>query len=92
MYRGYEKQRNEIPAGDLYELKYEDLVKDPVGECEKIYQQLQLNNFEPVREKIIQHMEKEKDFKKNKHPTMDEETAAEIRRRWAGYFERFGYE
>lgn len=92
MYRGYEKQRNEIPPGDLYELKYEDLVKDPVGECEKIYQQLQLNNFEPVREKIIQHMEKEKDFKKNKHPTMDEETANEIRRRWAGYFQRFGYE
>lgn len=92
MYRGYEKQRNEIPPGDLYELKYEDLVKDPVGECEKIYSHLKLGNFEPVREKIVKHMEGQKDFKKNKHPAMDAETEAEIRRRWAGYFQRFGYE
>jgi hypothetical protein len=92
MYRGYEKQRNEIPPGDLYELKYEDLVKDPVGECEKIYSHLKLGNFETVREKIVKHMEGQKDFKKNKHPAMDAETEAEIRRRWAGYFERFGYE
>lgn len=92
MYRGYEKQRKEIPAGDLYELKYEDLVKDPVGECEKIYEQLNLGNFEPARKKIAAHMETQKDFKTNKHQRMDAQTEAEIRRRWAGYFERFGYE
>jgi omega-hydroxy-beta-dihydromenaquinone-9 sulfotransferase len=91
MYRGYEKQRNEIPAGDLYELKYEDLVKDPVGQCERIYQQLQLGNFDPVREKIAAHMQSQKDFKTNKHE-LDAATESEIRRRWAGYFQRFGYE
>ncbi len=91
MYRGYEKQRNEIPAGDLYELKYEDLVKDPVGQCERIYQQLQLGNFDPVRDKIAAYMQSQKDYQTNKHQ-MDAETEAEIRRRWAGYFQRFGYE
>jgi hypothetical protein len=91
MYRGYEKQRAEIPTGDLYELKYEDLVKDPVGQCELIYQKLKLGNFDPVRDKIAKHMEGQKDYKTNKHQ-LDAETEAEIRRRWAGYFQRFGYE
>ncbi|QDU27997.1 Sulfotransferase domain protein [Anatilimnocola aggregata] len=91
MYRGYEKQRNEIPAGDLYELKYEDLVKDPVGQCEQIYERLQLGNFAPVRDKIAAYMQSQKDYQTNKHQ-MDAETEAEIRRRWAGYFSRFGYE
>jgi hypothetical protein len=91
MYRGYENQRKSIPAGDLYELKYEDLVKDPVGQCEKIYSTLQLGNFDPVREKIAAYMQSQKDYQTNKHQ-MDAETEAEIRRRWAGYFQRFGYE
>lgn len=91
MYRGYNKQRTEIPAGDLYELKYEDLVKDPVGQCERIYSQLNLGNFEPVRDQIAAYMQSQKDYQTNKHQ-LDEATQAEIRRRWAGYFKRFGYE
>jgi hypothetical protein len=91
MYRGYEKQRSELPKGTLYEIKYEDLVKDPVGQCEQIYRELDIGNFEPVREKIAGYMQSQKDYQTNKHQ-LDEATQAEIRRRWSGYFERFGYE
>jgi hypothetical protein len=90
MYRGYEAQRAEIDAEHLYEIRYEDLVQDPVGEVRRIYAALDLGDFEPVREKLEAYVRSQKDYVKNRHE-LEPELKAEIRRRWAGYFERYGY-
>ena len=91
MYRGYEEQRQKLDPAAVVDLRYEDLIADPVGEVAQLYQRLNLGDFEPIREKIAAFVGTQKDYQPNKHQ-MDEELKARIRERWAGYFERYGYE
>ncbi len=91
MYRGFNRQRGEIPTDQFCELKYEDLVRNPVGQLRTIYEKLNLGDFESVRPQIEAHVGTQKDYKTNKHE-LEPELRSEIRRRWSDYFERYGYE
>ncbi|HZZ27494.1 MAG TPA: sulfotransferase [Pirellulales bacterium] len=91
MYRGFNKQRAAIPSNQICELKYEDLVRDPLGEIRKIYEQLNLGDFDKVAPLMQAHVGSQKDYKTNKHE-FEPELRSEIRRRWGDYFERYGYE
>jgi hypothetical protein len=44
-----------------------------------------------MRPAMETHVGGQKDYKTNRHE-LEPELKAEIRRRWAGYFERYGYE
>jgi len=91
MYRGFNRQRGAIPANQLCELKYEDLVRDPMTQLRRIYEQLELGDFDTVRLQMEAHVGGQKDYKTNQHE-LEPELKSEIRRRWSDYFERFGYE
>jgi hypothetical protein len=90
MYRGFEDQRQRLDPANIIDLRYEDLVADPVGEVERIYSRLSLGYFEPVREKLTAFVGEQKDYQTNKH-SLDPALQDRIRERWAGYFERYGY-
>ena len=90
MYQGFDSQRNELPANTLYELRYEDLVKDPVGKLEEIYRQLQLGDFEPVRPTLEEYVDAQKGYKTNRYE-LEQELRLTLRQRWATYFENYGY-
>ena len=80
-----------IDPAAVVDLRYEDLIADPVGEVEKLYERLQLGDFAAVRDKIAVFVGQQKDYQPNKHE-MDEGLKASIRERWSAYFERYGYE
>ena len=90
MYRGFEDQRQRLPAENIYQIKYEDLVADPSQEIERIYETLGLGDYAPVRNTIAVAVGQQKDYKTNKHE-LDESLQVRIRERWASYFERYGY-
>ncbi len=90
MYRGFEDQRTRLPAECIYELKYEDLIANPVEEIGHIYETLCLGDYAEVRSAIAVAAGRQKDYKTNKHE-LDESLKARIRKRWSGYFERYGY-
>ena len=90
MFRQYEATRDLIPAGRLYELKYEDLVADPIGQMRTIYERLELGDFETVRPAIEGYFAEQKEYQTNRYAQPEAEKA-EIRRRWHDYFERYGY-
>lgn len=90
MYRGFESQRSKIGSSQLYELRYEDLVRDPHGEVKKIYAALDLGDFEHVRPQLEAYLQTQKDYTTNRHE-LEPEIKAEIQRRWSGYIERYGY-
>ena len=91
MYSGFEQQREMIAPEHICDVRYEDLVRDPVGELEAIYHKLQLGDFEPVRPHLAKYMQERRDYKTNRH-ALDAHIKAEIDRRWRGYFEKYGYE
>ena len=91
MYRGFNRQRPSIADNQMCELKYEDLVRDPMKELRRIYQELELGDFDAAYAQIEAHVGSQKDYKTNKHE-LEPELKSEIRRRWGDYFERYGYE
>jgi len=91
MYRGFEAHRAEIADDRMYNVRYEDLVDDPVGQMEAIYQRLALGDFDVVRPKLEEMVAARKDYKVNKH-SLEDDLREEIDRRWGGYMETYGYE
>jgi hypothetical protein len=90
MYRGFEDQRRRLPAESIYDIRYEDLVADPVNEVGKIYKGLDLGDYSPVHDRIANFVASQKDYKTNKHH-LEEPLKARIRHEWTAYFERYGY-
>lgn len=83
--------RTLIPAGQFYELRYEELGADPVGQMQSLYERLELGDFEAVQPAIEQYAERSKRYQTNDYQ-LDAPTRAEIANRWATHFEKYGYE
>ncbi len=91
MYAGFDRQRPHIDPKNIVDIRYEDLVANPVGSVRSLYETLSLGDFEPVAPKIEAYTAERKSYQTNKHK-LDDESKAEIRRRWANYFRNYGYE
>jgi len=91
MYHGFEKQRTSLAPNQIIDVRYEDVVRDPVGQLETIYKHLDLGDFEVFRGVLQAYAAEQKDYQANRHEQLEPEIRAEIRRRWAGYFEKYGY-
>ncbi len=87
----FERDRRLIPAGDLHELRFEDLEKSPRECLEKLYQELGLPGFEDFWERASLYLRGLAGYKKNTH-TLTEEQRETVSRRWGFFFERYGYE
>lgn len=91
MDRLVQRDRDTIPAANLIEVRYEDLVAAPLETVGRIYQHLQLDGFDAVQPKLRQYFETAKDYKPNRHQPSPE-LLETIRRRCGDYIKRYGYE
>ena len=91
MMRSYLQDRNLIPKGNLIEVKFEDLEKDPLGEMRQIYEVFDLQNFADIRPVIESYLSEKKHYKKNAFK-IDPVLRLEIERRFAFAFAAFGYD
>jgi hypothetical protein len=89
LYRDFPRQAALVPARRFCEVRYEDLAAHPLETLERLYEHLALGDFAAVRGKIADHLAG-LDHVPNRH-RLSEAKKAEIRRRWAGYCERWGY-
>lgn len=80
-----------IDAANFYELRYEELANDPLQQMEALYKFLDLGDFDVVRPAVERYAELSKRYRTNHYP-LDAPTRDEIARRWADYFEEYGYE
>lgn len=90
MYASFDREREQLGPDRLHELRYEDLVRDPVGEVEKIYLKFGLSSFETARPKLVEHATKAREYRPNRHQLPDE-IWGKIAARWKGYIDRYGY-
>ncbi len=91
MYAGLESQRDSVPEGQIIDIRYEDLVANPLAVLQQVYQQLDLGDFDTVRVALTTYLDGQKDYQTNRHQ-LEPELEQEIRRRWAPYLQRYGYE
>lgn len=91
MYEKLEADRDLVPSGQFYELKYEDLVADPIEEMEKVYQELQLNGFEEARPALEQYFQENAGYRTNRYRSLSDHQRALIEHHWKAVIERYGY-
>ncbi|QEG33036.1 sulfotransferase family protein [Bythopirellula goksoeyrii] len=90
MYAAYEVDRKQLAQNQIVELRYEDLVQDPLNCVRQLYADLELGDFSRVEPAIKEHLAAVKNYHPN-HYELGDEKREMIRQRWASYFENYGY-
>jgi hypothetical protein len=90
MYEAYDEDRQLIPAGNLCEIRYEDLVADPRGVMQSVYETLDLGDYARIEPGINDYLAETRDYKTNRF-ALPEDVQHMVSQRWAHYFERYGY-
>lgn len=90
MYRGFDAGVGSIPAGQFAQVGYEELVADPATTVERLYTQLNLGDFNGVRQQLEKRLSGHKSYQPNRHE-VDDQMEQEILRRWPEYAAKFGY-
>jgi len=88
--RAYEEDRHLIPEENLVEIRYEDLVKDPVGAMRGIYEKLGIDKFDEAQEKMRAFLSDRADHRVSSY-RMPKPLAKRIADRLKPFIDRYGY-
>ncbi|MFM8271106.1 MAG: sulfotransferase family protein [Gemmata sp.] len=91
IYDRLEEARPLFKSGHFAELRYEDLVRNPVGELRKVYDALGFDGFDEfARPRIVEYEKQTKDYETNKYQLTPEQRAL-VEERWGDVIRRYGY-
>ena len=88
--RTYEETKSLIPAGNLHEIRFEDLEVDPLGEVAQTYRALGLSSWSSIEPFIKAELPELTAYKKNSF-RMDREMMQKIYGRIKWIFDQYGY-
>ncbi len=90
MYRGFDASQHLVAAGQICTLRYEDLVNNPAAEIAKVYEELDLQDFESVSPKLDEYVRGSKEYRTNSYD-LSPRLRREISQRCAQFMQRYGY-
>jgi hypothetical protein len=90
MHEALERDRAALAADRLHEVRYEDLVADPVGILQQCYERLALGDFERVRPALERQAESMRRYRTNTY-RHDPRLVAAITARCKPFLDRYGY-
>jgi omega-hydroxy-beta-dihydromenaquinone-9 sulfotransferase len=90
MHEQFERTRGLVDDDHFHEVRYEDLVEDPVGELQALYEHLNLGGFDALRPRLEEYLAGVARYETN-HYELTPEQRAEVKRRWATIIEKQGY-
>ena len=89
--RRFLADRSRIPAGNLVEIRFEDLEGSPLAELRRAYDSLGLPGFDAAEESVRSYLDSIAGYRKNAYE-LDGEVIATVNRHWAFAFEAWGYD
>jgi hypothetical protein len=90
LYERLDQAEKQIDPARYHEVRYEDLVRDPIGEMQKLYTHLRLCEFEAVKPKLEHYFADQAGYKTNRYE-QSPELRAGIESRWGEVIRRYGY-
>jgi hypothetical protein len=90
MYDRLEATRNLVNPQRFFEVRYEDLIKDPAAQLRSLYEHLDLGGFDAFLPRLEEYLATIKGYETNRYQLSPEERA-EITRRWGNVIDRHGY-
>ena len=91
MYDKFDKEIHLIPEGNFVEVKFENLVRNPITELKRIYTTLSLKNFDNAESRIKKYLNSVSDYKPESY-TLSLEDKRKIYSRWYKIIKKWGYE
>ncbi|MBY0228836.1 MAG: sulfotransferase [Gemmataceae bacterium] len=91
MYSLLEEGKRLIPAGNFHEVKYEDLIADPLGRMRDLYADLGLGGYEEARPAFERYLAENQGYQTNRYPKLSDAEKATITARWGEVIDRYGY-
>lgn len=88
MYESYDRSYKHIPAENFVELTFQELVTNPVGAVESIYERLGMAGFSEARAPIADYANARRNYKKNKLP-VSERLADRIDQHCKSYIQKY---
>jgi hypothetical protein len=73
------------------DVRYEDLVRDPLGELRRIYETLDLGGFARAEPAMRAYVDAQRGYEKNRLDELSEQDRRDVTARWAFAFRAFGY-
>ncbi|MFO0877515.1 MAG: sulfotransferase [Gemmataceae bacterium] len=92
LYERIEIGKRLVPPGDFHEVRYEDLIADPLGQMEQLYATLRLPGFVEARPRLEAFWRDQSGYQTNRFPPLDAPTRAVIAQRWRVVLDRYGYD
>jgi hypothetical protein len=90
MYEKFNRDRALVPPSRLFEVRYEDLVRDPIEKMRTLYDHLELGEFETALPKLETYFKAHAGYRPSTYRVPDE-VREQIDRRWGKYVRRYGY-
>jgi hypothetical protein len=91
IYDAYFEERGLIPAGRLYDLRYESLEADLLGELRKLYAALDLPDFAAAEPAVRGYLDTIAGYEKNRFSEVQPPWRSEVARCWRRGFDEWGY-
>ena len=91
LYDKVDEGKSLVDFDRFYELRYEDLVRDPVGQMGALYDHLGLGGFESVRPQLERYLSENRGYETNRYGLSDDQ-AEMITERWGKVIDAYGYE
>ena len=88
--KAYEEDRHLIPEENLVEIRYEDLVKDPVGAMRGIYEKLGIDKFDEAEGPMRDFLSDRADHRVSSYK-LPKDIARKVAERLKPFIDRYGY-
>ena len=90
MYQAFERDRELVDPSRFFEVRFEDLVSDPIPRMRALYEHLDLGEFDTAQPKLEEYFQDRQDYRTGSYQIPDE-LRAKINERWGPYMRRHGY-
>jgi hypothetical protein len=80
----------DLPSNQFAEVRFEDLQSNPLPELQRLFEQLELPDFETARPDFETYLAGLKDYRQNQY-NLDAKTIQIIETHWGSYIQSWGY-
>jgi len=91
MHTRLEATRAQVDDDRFYEMRYENLIANPLDQMELLYDFLDIGDFETVRPALEKYTDRSRRYRTNEYD-LDTGSHETITRRWSAYIQKYGYE
>ncbi|MEM8736584.1 MAG: sulfotransferase [Planctomycetota bacterium] len=88
MYQGFVRDRSSLDNAQIVDVRYQELAENPRGVVERLYEELQLGDFQDCEAALDARLENHRDYKPNRHQ-ISEELERKVAEYWPQYCEYF---